>query len=61
VDYTAAQRHELQTLQAQHMLAGMSDNPQQFRGEDPMSALLKQCWREKYGHSGGMDYMTVKF
>jgi hypothetical protein len=47
------QQHELSARAAQHMMAGLSDNLQQFRGEDPMSALFRQCWRPKYGHHDG--------
>jgi hypothetical protein len=61
MDHDAAQQPHLNAMATQYMLAGMSDNPRQFRGEDPMAALFKQCWREKYGHRDGMSYMTVPF
>jgi hypothetical protein len=61
MDPTSAQQHHLNTMANHHMLAGLSDNPRQFRGEDPMSALFRQCWREKCGHRDGMNYMTVPF
>jgi hypothetical protein len=61
MDYTAAQQHQFNAMAAQHMLAGMSDNPQQLRTQDPFAALMRQCWDAKHGHTGGMNYMTVPF
>lgn len=61
MDHIAAQQHRLNTTATHRMMAGLSDNPKQFRGEDPFSALYRQCWREKYGQRDGMNYMTVPF
>jgi hypothetical protein len=55
-----AARHDFATLAAQHTLIGMRDRPEQFR-EDPMCALFRQAWREKYGHTYGRDLMSCPF
>ena len=60
IDDPAAQ-HQMGAIAAQMTLCWMSDNPGQFR-EPPLSALLRQAWNERYGHSGGgINYMTVPF
>jgi hypothetical protein len=55
----AAEQQQAAALAAQMTLCGMSDNPGQFR-ENPMSAIFRQAWRERFGHSDGMD-MTCPF
>jgi hypothetical protein len=57
-DETAAQQNAA-AIAAQVTMCGLSDRPGQFR-EDPMSALFRQAWRERFGHSDGMD-MTCPF
>jgi hypothetical protein len=47
-------------LAAQMMMCGLSDDPGQFR-EAPLSALWRQAWNERYGHSDGLDYLHCPF
>jgi hypothetical protein len=54
-------QHWLETMATQHALASLSDDPGQFRRQDPMLALLNQCHRARSGQDEGMNYMTVKF
>lgn|GEM_PF-3092279 len=58
MDYAAAQQHWLDTMATQQALAALSDDPGQFR-RDPMSALLRQAWNERFGRSD--DYLNWKF
>ena len=39
---------------AQQTLIGLTDNPGQFR-EPPLSGILRQAWRERFGDSDGMN------
>lgn len=56
----AAAQHAMGAIAAQVALCGLSDNPELFR-EAPMSALLRQAWRERYGHAFGISYLDVPF
>jgi hypothetical protein len=56
----AAEQQQAAVLAAQMTLAAMCDGPGQFR-ENPMSALFRQAWRERFGHRDGMDYLRVPF
>jgi len=48
-------------MATQHVLAGMSDNPVQFR-QDPMMALLNQAYRARSGQDDGqIPYLSVPF
>ena len=55
-----AAQQQMGAIAAQHTLIGMSDRPEQFR-EPPLSALVRQAWRERYGYSEGGNYMTCPF
>ena len=55
----AAQR-QMSAIAAQQTLIGMSDRPEQFR-EPPLSALFRQAWNERYGHSDGVSYLDIPF
>jgi hypothetical protein len=61
VDYGARQQHWFETMATQHVLAGMSDNPVQFR-QDPMMALLNQAYRARSGQDDvQIPYLSVPF
>jgi hypothetical protein len=55
--------HQMNTLAAQYMLCGLSDNPRQFR-EPPMSGLLRHAqreWERSQHRDDGGGMMTVPF
>jgi hypothetical protein len=51
---------DLAGLAAQQTTCGLTDNPRQFT-EAPLVGILRQAWRQRYGHRDGMDYPTVPF
>jgi hypothetical protein len=60
LDNDARQQHWFATMHTQHVLAGMSDRPGQFR-QEPMTALINQARRARSGRDAGIDYMGVPF
>lgn len=61
MDSQTAQQRYSEAIATQRTLQGMSDDPGQYRRQDPMMALINQCHRARSGHDGGMEYLTVPF
>ncbi|BCP00697.1 hypothetical protein MINTM018_34660 [Mycobacterium intracellulare] len=61
MDSQTAQQRYSETMASQRTLQGMSDEPGQYRRQDPMMQLINQCHRARSGQDGGMEYLTVPF
>lgn len=55
-----AAQQQMGAIAAQVTLCGLSDEPDQFR-EAPLSALWRQAWNERYGHTKGLPYLDIPF
>lgn len=55
------QQHRFATMATHHAFMGMSDQPGQFRQQDPMMAMLNQAHRARTGQDEGFNAMEVPF